>query len=120
MHKDYLIMTDVAPNSILFIHPTNIMYMTNTTPFFNPLIGSYGKQCKLTIWCYVSCKFQFYDDTNSTMMINQRMTNIMPILDIKISNTGFITNQPINTIVTPNSTMIVIQSMTPNVLILVL
>ena len=54
------------------------------------------------------------------MMINQRMTNIMPILDIKISNTGFITNQPINTIMTPNSNIIVIQSMTPNVLILVL
>ena len=113
MHKDYLIMTDVAPNSILFIHPTNIMYMTNIRPFFNLLIGSYDTQRKLIIQCYVSCKFQFYDesiviyyakflsndDTNSNMMINQRMTNIIPILDIKISSMGVKTNQPINTTV---------------------
>ena len=52
------------------------------------------------------------------MMISQRMTNIMPILDIKISNMGFITNQTMNTIMTTNSNMIVIQPMTPNVLIL--
>ena len=56
-------------------------------------------------------------DTNSTMMISQRMTNIMPIIHIKVSNMGFITNQPI---MTPNSNMIVIQLMIRNVLILIL
>ena len=54
------------------------------------------------------------------MMINQRITNVMPIVDIIISNMGFITNQPINTIMTPNSNMIVIQPLISNVLIQVL
>ena len=110
------------------LHP----YMANMMPFFNPLIAS---NMNMMINQPMAPKIQTVNPMfmshahfnmminpssaymNSTMMISQPMTNIMPASDMmKISDMRLITNQPmtntpssINTIITPNSNMIINQ-----------